>query len=303
VRPFLALFIYIAVVFPGGALLAPGLWHLGQFAAQHFPGPFWQHLAHCPFHRFMDRAFLVLALAGLWPLLRTLGVRSRADLGLISPAGQGGLFLAGLAAGFLTLGAVAALAVYFGGRPLVYHLPAARVAAILAGGLGTAAVVAVLEEILFRGGIFNGLRRVFWWPAALVASSLIYALVHFLQHGEVTGPVTWTSGLTLLPGLLGGFADLGTLIPGFFTLTLAGLLLGLAYQRTENLYFSIGMHGGWIFWLKIYRSVTVDAPDVSVWLWGTGKLIDGWAAFLLLFLVLLVGLRLPGKQPKLTIPP
>ena len=140
-------------------------------------------------------------------------------------------------------------------------------------------VVATLEEILFRGGIFGGLRRVLYWPFALLISSAIYALVHFLQRAELTGPVVWNSGLALLPHMLGGFADFHALVPGFFNLTLAGVLLGLAYQRTGNLYFSIGLHAGWIFWLKIYGHFTADAPQAAIWFWGSGKMIDGWLAF------------------------
>jgi hypothetical protein len=118
--------------------------------------------------------------------------------------------------------------------------------------------VATLEEILFRGGIFGGLRRMFIWPLALMASSMVYALVHFLQRTEWTGAVAWNSGLILLPRMLGGFADFYALVPGFFSLTLAGILLGLAYQRTGNLYFSIGLHAGWIFWLKAYGAFTAS---------------------------------------------
>ena len=78
--------------------------------------------------------------------------------------------------------------------------------------------------------------------------------------------------------MLGGFADFHALVPGFFSLTLAGILLGLAYQRTGNLYFSIGLHAGWIFWLKTYGAFTTSAPHAATWFWGTGKMIDGWLA-------------------------
>ena len=284
--------------------MAPGLWHLAQWGARLFPGHFFLNLAHCPFHRFMDRAFLLLALAGLWPLLTIFGVKSWSDLGLVSPAGQGRRLLGGLTTGFVTLGLVALLAVAVGGRPLADFRGGARVAGVFFSAMGTAVVVAVLEEVLFRGGLFNGLRRVMWWPVALGITCLIYALVHFLQHGEVTGPVHWYSGLTLLPAMLGGFAELTALVPGFFTLALAGLLLGLAYQRTGNLYFSMGLHGGWIFWLKCYRSFTADIPGEPSWIWGTGKLIDGWAAFfvLLLSLTVVCRFRFPAQKPAMPMP-
>jgi membrane protease YdiL (CAAX protease family) len=144
-----------------------------------------------------------------------------------------------------------------------------------------------MEEILFRGGIFGGLRKFFHWPVALVVSSLIYALVHFMHRADFSGAVGWNSGLALLPRMLAGFADFQAFIPGFLNLTLAGVLLGLAYQRTGNLYFSIGLHAGWIFWLKTYGTFTT-APPAPAWFWGTGKLIDGWLAMMVLVAVLLL---------------
>ena len=63
-RPLRALVIYIAVVFVGSALLAPWLFWLGQTGAQTSPKP-----ANAPFHKYVDRPRLMLAPAGVWPLL------------------------------------------------------------------------------------------------------------------------------------------------------------------------------------------------------------------------------------------
>src|SRR5207247_1073132 len=90
----------------------------------------------------------------------------------------------------------------------------------------------------------------------------------------------------------GGFFDGKTLVPGFFNLTLAGIILGLAYQRLNHLYFSIGLHAGWIFWLKSYGFLTDPGSGANQWLWGTRKLIDGWLAFAVLIVIWLVVLRL-----------
>ncbi len=77
-------------------------------------------------------------------------------------------------------------------------------------------------------------------------------------------------------------------VPAFFTLFVAGACLALAYQRTGALYFSIGLHAGWIFWLASYKLVTQPAPVSSPALWGTDKLIDGWLALAVLGAVLWV---------------
>jgi membrane protease YdiL (CAAX protease family) len=238
-RPLWALVIYIVVVFFGGALLAPWLCWLAQHFAQSVP-----KLAAAPFHRFLDRSFLILALAGVWPLLRALGAKSLRETGLVPPYGQSKKLSGGLLLGFISLALVAGIVLLSGGRTLTAGASAGKIIGTILGAAGTAAVVATLEEILFRGGVFGGLRRMFYWPLALVLSSLIYALVHFLQRADVAGAVVWYSGLELLPRMLAGFTDFHALVPGFFSLTLAGALLGLAYQRTGNLYFSIGLHAG-----------------------------------------------------------
>lgn len=287
-RPLRALVIYLIVVFLGGALLAPWLWQLAQTAATVFP-----HIANSPFHRFVNRALLLLALAGLWPLLRALGITSLRETGLVSPRGQWKKLGGGLLFGCVILAINAGIVLAGHGRTSGPDLTIHKIVGAVANAIAAGAIVAVLEEFLFRGGIFGGLRRTFYWPLALVISSSIYALVHFLQRAEPAGPVGWQSGLVLLPRMLGGFADFHALVPGFFSLLLAGILLGLAYQRTGNLYFSIGLHAGWIFCLKIYASLTADVPHAGTWFWGTGKLIDGWLAFLVLVAALMVFKFLP----------
>ena len=183
-RPLRALVIYIAVVFVGGALLAPWLYWLAQAFAHSFP-----KIAAEPFNRFVDRSLLILALMGLWPLMRAFRVTSWREIGLVGLQGQRRKFLGGLLLGFLSLAVVAGTAVLCGQRVLVRTETSHEVVAVIFSSIGTAAVVAVLEEILFRGGVFGGLRKFFYWPLALVISSLIYALAHFLRRADFTGPV------------------------------------------------------------------------------------------------------------------
>ena len=293
-RPLRALVIYIVVVFVGGALLAPWLYWLAQATAHSFP-----KIAAEPFNRFVDRSLLILALAGLWPLLRALGVTSWREAGLVRPYGQWNKLFGGFLLGFLSLAMVAGIAIFCGNRVFIRTETAHEVVAIIFKATGTAVVVSVLEEILFRGGVFGGLRKYFYWPLALVASSMIYALVHFLRRADFSGAVTWHSGLTLLPRMLGGFVDFQTLVPDFFNLTLIGVLLGLAYQRTGNLYFPIGLHAGWIFWLKTYGAFTAAPPLAATWFCGTGKMIDGWLALIVLVAVLVLFKFLPlGRKTE-----
>jgi uncharacterized protein len=293
-RPLRALALYIAAVFIGGALLAPWLYWLAQSFAQEMP-----KIANSPFHRYVNRALLGVGLIGLWPLFKSLGAKSAADIGLVKPAGQWKNLGAGFLLGFVSLAIVAGLALAAGARQLNENVTASKLVERLITAALTAVAVAVVEEILFRGALFGGLRKVFNWKLALLVSSMVYAIVHFMESARLEGVVTWLSGLELLPRMLRGMADWHALVPGFFNLTLAGALLAFAYQRTGNLYFSMGLHSGWIFWLKSYRFLTRDVPGANAWWWGTEKLINGWAALPVLAIALLVFTRLPsGKKSQ-----
>jgi membrane protease YdiL (CAAX protease family) len=275
--PILALGIYIAAIFLGGALIAPWLYWVTQASG-------FTHLAAYPFHRFVDRSLLVVALLGVWPLLRSLGAKSPKDVGLAPPGWK--QFGAGFMLGFVSFAMIAVIALGMGARAeaLTYHHLGQKVvgAGLTALGVGT------LEEILFRGGLFGGLRRNLNWGVALIVSSIIYALVHFLGTPRQNGPIVWYSGLELLPRMLEGFVHWQQLVPGFFNLMISGALLALAYHRTGNLYFSIGLHAGWIFWVKSYNVLTRQVPGANSWIWGGNKLVDSWVAFLVLSITLAI---------------
>lgn len=291
-RPVRSMAIFVVFVFLGGALLAPWLYQLVQLVA---PG---SHLASNPFHRYLDRSLLALALVGIWPLMRGLGAVSWPDVGLVNAKGQWNRLEAGFALGFGSLACVAAIVFMAHGRQFNADMTAGKLAGKLGGAIATAVAVAVLEELLFRGAIFGGLRRIWDWRVALLVSSMIYAVVHFFGRADLPGPVNWFSGLELLPRMLAGFGNMKVVIPGFFNLTLAGISLGLAYQRTGNLYFSIGLHGGWIFWLKSYEAVTAPLGGANVWLLGTEKLTDGWLALPVLLVTAVIVAVMPVRKPE-----
>jgi membrane protease YdiL (CAAX protease family) len=281
---------YVAGVFVGGALLAPWLFHLAQWAAGEFPTL--QGLAGQPFHRYVNRCLLVVAVAGLWPLLRALNLADRRALGLVNPLEARRPLALGLALGFGSLLVAAVLMALAGVRTFNFSHAVPVLLKLLVNATLSAVAVALLEETIFRGVVFGALRRA-WslWPALLVSAAL-YSVVHFLARVQHTGPVEWTSGLALLPRMMRGIAAPEHLLPAL-TLTLAGVALGLAYQRTGNLWFSIGLHAGWVFWLKVFKTVTTAGAGAGGAFWGTEKLLDGWLAFLVMAAVLAVVARLP----------
>jgi membrane protease YdiL (CAAX protease family) len=184
--------------------------------------------------------------------------------------------------GFASLAVVAVVSVLAGGRGLHTGHTAAETFKHVRNALLAALVVSPIEETIFRGAIFGGLKKSLKWTSALVISSAIYAIVHFFQRTGSPAEIYWSSGLVVLADMSRGFVDLQQLIPAFFNLFLAGVILAEAFQRTNALFFSMGLHAGWIFWLKTYGFLTADRPGVSAVFWGSGKLIDGWFATILL---------------------
>lgn len=277
-RPFRSLLIYFTLVFIGGALFAPWLYWLAHQLAANVPAM--AKLASNPFSRFVDRSLLGAALIGIWPLLRFNGTTSGQDMGLTTKKSSAPWLVArGFAVGFGSLACVAIVAILFGARLFNATHSGGQILGRAGSAALIAAIVAFLEEILFRGTLFGILRKTFSWQTALVISSAVYALVHFMQKANPPAVVQWWSGLAMLPKL---FQNCPPFMPALLTLFIAGAILAVAYQRSGSLFFSMGLHGGWIFWLKFYSFLTVTAPSANSVIWGTDRLIDGWVALFIM---------------------
>ncbi|MGI8890282.1 MAG: CPBP family intramembrane glutamic endopeptidase [Chthoniobacterales bacterium] len=235
--------LYLAGVVVLGALLAPPLFWLGQAVIVHGLLP---ALAKFDFESYFHRALLVAAIVLLWPLFRSLRVTGWRDLGLEkNPRG-----FADLAAGFL----MAAIPLLCGGAVIIaLHIYSVRHAFLwhkMPTVLFAASVVPILEELLFRGFILGVLLRSFPRTAALLLTSALFSIVHFLKAPEATTPnaaVNWTSGFVSIAHSFGQFADPLLLAAGFLTLFAVGCILADARLLTRSLWLPIGLHAGWIF--------------------------------------------------------
>jgi uncharacterized protein len=302
VHPAAVLGVYVAVVFAGGAALGPWLWHGVQgLAAEH---PALAGLARHPFHRYVDRAILGLAVLGLWPLVRALRLPGFAAAGVTWSAESGRNLRRGLGLGFLSLALVAGVAVGTGARQLDPGPDALRWGRALGNALLSAVAVALLEELVFRAAVFTGLRRRNSFAAAALLSAALYAVVHFLQRSPAPAQVEWHTGFVTLAHKFRGVLDGHQLVPGLFTLGVAGWLLAWARERTGQIWFAVGLHAGWVFWLKAYHFATRPVPGANVWLWGTERLLNGWLGFAVLAVLLpLLPVFCPRPRPPAPAPP
>lgn len=237
--------LYCAATVLLGALLAPPLYWAAQAAGAHLHSAWLAgFLAKTAFQRYFDRAVMIVALVLLWPLLRALRIRNfEHDLGLRRDRRGWRRLAAGFVLAFVTLLALGGILILAHVCRLRVHWPYAKLAWLPV----TAATVAVLEEILFRGALQGAVRKTATDGFAMVAVAVLYAAVHFVKPvGASPAQIHWWSGLALLPEAFSQFHEPALLLGGFTTLLVAGLILGYARDRTQSLWMPIGLHAGWI---------------------------------------------------------
>ena len=261
-RTFKAIGLYAVAVVLLGAFLAPWLFWTLQIVAAHIPAV--GSLARQPFHRIFDRAILIVAFAGLWPLLRGVGFRSWSDLGYVKARRGWSHVLVGFILGLGSFGVLILIEVTMGSRSISVDRSATQIAGAVLRFFATGIAVALVEETFFRGALQGAFQRGTNIVVAVILASVIYSALHFVKPTRVTIPadqVMWSSGLTCLTGSVTRSLGERNVFVGFVTLFLGGCILGLAYARTKALYLPIGLHAGWVLanefarWLGAYQIV------------------------------------------------
>ena len=108
----------------------------------------------------------------------------------------------------------------------------------LAKSLFTFLVVAVGEEVLFRGIVFRLLDQQWGTVVALILSALLFGFVHITNDNATV----WSSVAIAVE---------------------AGLLLGAAYKWSGNLWLPIGIHWAWNFFQGPVFGFAVSGNDTS----------------------------------------
>ena len=112
--------------------------------------------------------------------------------------------------------------------------------------------ISLLEESIFRGGLFAGLHNQVGATLAVLLSSFLSAAVHFIRYGALPegGEPGWLTGLQMLPAAFGRFTQ-WTILDYFLTLFAFGVLLSLLRLRHKTLAASIGLHAGVVMAIKL----------------------------------------------------
>ncbi len=243
------------------ALVAPVLFHLGEAA---FAALGWQEMQETSFRRYFSRAFLIAAVALLWPLMRWLHVRSTTELGLARNPRRWSDLGFGFGVCVALLLAYGAALIFLGIYELKDPLPWHRLKSLAL----TAVAVALIEEAFFRGALQGVVQRTASKPAALISVAALFAILHFLKPPEESvadSEVRWWSGFAIIPLVFRQFQDPALLLAGFSTLFAFGLALGIATQRSRSLWMAIGIHAGAIVGSRVVSILAKPEKELLPW--------------------------------------
>jgi membrane protease YdiL (CAAX protease family) len=209
-----------------------------------------------------------MLLLGMFPLRKILQL-SWQDLGFVAPGvffrqmGQG--VLLGVATLLPVLLTLYWLDVHIWDQGHAWTLGKLMRKAGLA--LFLALLIALGEEIVFRGLLFSVLRRKLPGVAAIAISSVYYAALHFLKT-KTNIPAdqqTLGSGFKLM---LEAFANWfnPNIISALVALFVVGVFLALLRSRVpQSLGLCIGCHAGWVWQIKLSKDLC-DVNPVSDYL-------------------------------------
>lgn len=254
-----------------GAALAPLMFNIGKsvvdFRLLDEEGFLARVLRESEFGRYFNRAMLLAALICLIPLLRSLKMK-RSDIGLRknpswAPHLFGGFVLAG---GLLLLMGHVYIEMGLFGLREGKDWSWSKAGKFLQQGMGAS----VLEEILFRGLLLAVLLRTTRSFTAALYLTFFFALVHFLKPPESLiindADVDAGTGFYMVGQIFARFGNPIFIAAEFATYFAVGAVLVWARLRTGSLWLGIGLHGGWVFCLKLYNYHTyvpkAYRPDV-----------------------------------------
>ncbi|MEK7951866.1 CPBP family intramembrane glutamic endopeptidase [Luteolibacter sp. Y139] len=122
-----------------------------------------------------------------------------------------------------------------------------------------AVVVALVEELLFRGVLLGIFLRAMRVTPAVFSLSFLFAFVHFLQppvQVKIPDPEASSAGFFLLSQIFARFGSPMELASSFTVLMAVGLVLAYARVRTASLWLPIGLHLGWVVGVGIFKATT-----------------------------------------------
>lgn len=149
-----------------------------------------------------------------------------------------------------------------------------------------ALLIAINEELLFRGLLLSALRRHFSLVMAIGVSSFYYAALHFLKsHSKISlEQQTLVSGFKLMAEAFSNWLN-PNIVSALIALFVVGVFLAVLRSRTpQSLGLSVGCHAGWVWQIKLSKDFFNVNPQaeylylVSEYDGVVGPLVSFWLA-------------------------
>jgi membrane protease YdiL (CAAX protease family) len=227
---------------------------------------YWASGGEIELRALMSRGSLILLALGLIPISKYLHL-NRIELGIerFGPVLRRQALI-GFAAGVFMLALHSLLLIALEIRVIDWnalHNPS-RLLTSFFKALGIGVVVAIIEEILFRGVLWSILQRIAGWRAAILLSSFYYSALHFYRSDLKLNPesIHWSSGFEIMGNAA---SHLLAMEPdSFLALFLAGAFLACCRLLFPlGLGYCVGLHAGWVFVIKYSKTLTNGTPHGS----------------------------------------
>jgi membrane protease YdiL (CAAX protease family) len=253
-----------------------------------------------PFPRIFDRTVMATLLIAMLFSARDLNFVSLLRRGFSHPPAPSiALAIRGFVVAMLAIAILFGLALAIGGGGVGDHEAAA---ALIPKYFLSAVAIAFIEEAFFRAFLLGGMRNDFGDRVALISSAAIYAVAHLVRSPArfyVTGYEP-AAGLVTLAHSIDQFTNPAVAIPTLIGLFLLGIVLGEAYILTGSVYFSIGLHCGFVLGAKMWPKIILNRAIVPWWIAGGGSipLVAAPAAWVIAIAIFLMLRPITGVQRK-----
>jgi membrane protease YdiL (CAAX protease family) len=254
---------------------------------------------HYPFPRIWDRTVMATLLVAMLFAARDLNLVSLLSRGFRHPPGPSiARAIRGFVVAMIAIAILFGLALGVGGGGVGNHGAAV---ALIPKYFLSAIAIAFIEEAFFRAFLLGGMASDFGNRVALIASATIYAIAHLVRSPArfyVTGYEP-AAGLMTLAHSLDQFSDPAIAIPTLIGLFLLGIVLGEAYILTGSVYFSIGLHCGFVLGAKMWPKIILNRAAIPWWIAGGGAIpLIGGAAAWVIAIAIFATLRTIAGAPR-----
>jgi membrane protease YdiL (CAAX protease family) len=164
-------------------------------------------------------------------------------------------------------------------------------------------VLATWEEGLFRGLLFGDVERAAGTRAAIVATTLVFAISHLLGPPAGT-TLDWSAPWIGPKAAWANVAGLSRAIdawPHLLGLAIVGFVLARLRARVGSAWLCVGVHAGWFYVMQMdgrfFRFAVPDGSPRRLWS-GSPEYCDGAAGWIALLFTYLVAAKLvPAAKP------